>query len=64
MPTVLREDGFEVRVNLREHAPPHVHVLKGGAEVLIYLDPADVEKQSAMSRADLARALTIVWRSS
>ena len=39
MPTVLDANGFQVRVLLppREHGPPHVHVHKGGAEVVITL---------------------------
>jgi Domain of unknown function (DUF4160) len=31
MPTVIREDGFEVRIYTFDHPPPHVHVAKAGA---------------------------------
>ena len=37
MPTVLREDGFEVRIYTLDHPPPHVHVAKAGAIVRIDL---------------------------
>ena len=37
MPTVLREDGFEVRIYTFDHPPPHVHVAKAGAIVRIDL---------------------------
>ena len=35
MPTVIREDGFEVRIYTFDHPPPHVHVAKSGAIVRI-----------------------------
>jgi hypothetical protein len=31
MPTVLRDEGFEVRIYTSDHPPPHVHVAKAGA---------------------------------
>ncbi len=39
MPTVLVAAGFRVRILLppREHPPPHVHVTRGGAEVVLLL---------------------------
>jgi len=38
MPTVLRRDGFEVVINTHDHAPPHVHVYRGGEAVVINLE--------------------------
>jgi len=37
MPTVLREEGFEVRIYTLDHPPAHVHVAKAGAIVRIDL---------------------------
>ncbi len=39
MPTVLRAEGFQVRIFLPppEHGPPHVHVIRGEVVVVIYL---------------------------
>jgi hypothetical protein len=37
MPTVLRKDGFAVRIYFNDHLPPHVHVFKGGGQVRISL---------------------------
>lgn len=39
MPTVLVVAGFRIRILLppREHPPPHVHVSRGGAEVVLML---------------------------
>ena len=37
MPTVLRLDGFEVRIYLNDHEPAHVHVFRAGGEAKIKL---------------------------
>ena len=36
MPTVLREQGFEVRIYTLDHPPPHVHVAKAGANIISF----------------------------
>ena len=42
MPTVIREEGFEVRIYTFDHPPPHVHVAKAGAIVRIDLATHEV----------------------
>lgn len=37
MPTVLRIDGYEIAIYLRDHLPPHVHVFSGKCEAVINL---------------------------
>ena len=37
MPTLIREEGFEVRIYTLDHPPPHVHVAKAGAMVRLIL---------------------------
>jgi hypothetical protein len=37
VPTLIREEGFEVRIYTLDHPPPHVHVAKAGAIVKIDL---------------------------
>ncbi len=37
MSTVLRDEGFEVRIYTLDHPPPHVHVAKAGAIVRVDL---------------------------
>jgi hypothetical protein len=66
VPTVLEHDGFQVRVYLppREHGPPHVHVVRAGAEVVITLGdtrtrPAIAEAYGMQAR-DVVRAYRIV----
>jgi hypothetical protein len=57
MPTVIREDGFEVRIYTFDHPPPHVHVAKAGAIVRIDLATHYVtEIVGAISDRDLKRA--------
>jgi hypothetical protein len=62
MPTVVLADGFHVRVYNppREHSPAHVHVLKGGGEVLVNLNPIAVRKNYGMRAADIVAAVQLV----
>ena len=61
MPTVLREEGFEVRIYTFDHPPPHVHVAKAGAIVRIDLSTqAATEIVGTMSDRDVKRAEQLV----
>ena len=61
MPTVLREDGFEVRIYTLDHHPPHVHVAKAGAIVRIDLATNQAtEIVGPISDRDVNRAEIIV----
>ena len=63
MPTVIREDGFEVRIYTFDHPPPHVHVAKAGAIVRIDLATHSVtEIVGAISDRDVKRAERLVAR--
>ncbi len=67
MPTIVREDGFVVRVYgpPREHPPPHVHV-EHGAESLVVIRlghdaaPPLVWAVYGMKRTDVLRAFRLV----
>lgn len=64
MPTVLRKDGFAVRIYFNDHLPSHVHVFKGGGQVRISLgseveNPQLIEIQG-MSDKEAIKALEIV----
>lgn len=65
MPTVLRKDGFDVRIYPNDHLPAHVHVIKSGEEAKITLvgengNPELIFVTSGMSRKDTKKALEIV----
>ena len=62
MPTVLRRAGFRFMIfqGDAEHAPPHVHAIKGSAEVVIYLHPVEVRQVREMGRMDVRAAVRIV----
>ena len=63
MPTVLRAEGFEVRIYTFDHSPPHVHVAKAGAIVRIDLaTDAVTEIVGAISDRDVKRAERLVAR--
>lgn len=57
MPTLIREEGFEVRIYTLDHPPPHVHVAKAGAIVKIDLSTHHVtEIVGTISDRDVKRA--------
>jgi len=68
MPTVVVEDGFEVRVLTRnEHRPPHVHVYRSGGECRIKIAEGPACDQvrlwdivGGMTKRDVDRALNLV----
>jgi len=64
MPTILRQDGFAVRLYPNDHDPPHVHVFKAEGQAKISLGDSDslplpIEVLS-MSNKDVKKALEIV----
>ena len=66
MPTVLNIGSFRVRILLppREHGPPHVHVWKAGAVVVIDLpdgdQPLGIRKLRGMRTVDVVTAFRLV----
>ena len=63
MPTLIREDGFEVRIYTFDHPPPHVHVAKAGAVVKIELATCWVTSiVGKISDQDVKRAERLVAR--
>ncbi len=63
MPTILRQNGFEIVIRTHDHEPPHVHVFRGGTEVIINLGigagfPA-IRDVNGMSRQNVRRAFEI-----
>jgi hypothetical protein len=63
VPTLIREEGFEVRIYTLDHPPPHVHVAKAGAIVKVHLSTHHaVEIVGAISDRDVKRAERLVAR--
>jgi hypothetical protein len=63
MPTVLRVDGFSVRIYPNDHTPEHVHVLKAGAEVIITIEanaPVVIREVTRMRPSDVAAAVRLI----
>jgi len=61
MPRIVIE-GFTLRVYTDDHQPAHVHVLRAGAEIRVYLRGRRAHEKVAgrMSASDTRRALRIV----
>jgi len=64
MPTLLRQDGFDIRMYFDDHDPPHVHVFKAGEQAKIELNRLDVLPSlilvQGMSVKDAKAAISIV----
>lgn len=64
MPTVVRVDGFQVRIFPNDHPPTHVHVYKAGTAVVLELgtggDEPSIRSVAGMSDADVVKAFWIV----
>ena len=60
MPTVLRADGFVIKIHFNDHAPAHVHVFKADGEAVFTLEPVRILRFWRMNRSDLASAKRIV----
>jgi hypothetical protein len=64
MPTIYRQNGFEVMIYTNDHRPAHVHIFKADGEVIIYLGsditPPKVRTNIGMGHNDERRALIIV----
>ncbi len=64
MPTVLRQDGFAVRIYTDDHEPMHVHVIRAEGELVINLGGGQtapwVRENNGMSARDERSALRIV----
>lgn len=60
MPTVLRQEEYEVVIYINDHPPPHVHAFKGGGEAKINLDPVEVVQAWKMNKATARKAKRVV----
>jgi hypothetical protein len=60
MRTVLRADGFIVKIYFNDHAPAHVHVFKSGTESVIALEPVILLRVWRMTQVDVSNAMRMV----
>jgi hypothetical protein len=60
MPTVLRQDGYEVVIYFNDHPPPHVHAFKGGGEAKINLNPVQIAQAWQLNKATVRKAKRVV----
>ncbi|MBW4440712.1 MAG: DUF4160 domain-containing protein [Plectolyngbya sp. WJT66-NPBG17] len=64
MPTLLRQDGFEIRIYFDDHDPPHIHAFKAGGQAKIALGSLDVSPSlmlvQGMSAKDARKAIELV----
>ena len=64
MPTVLRQDGFEVVIYTNDHPPAHVHVFNADSEAIINLGDEDtlpsLREVIAMKKKDVRKSFAII----
>ena len=64
MATVLRIEGYIVRIWSNDHLPRHVHIFKGDGECVINLvgegDNPELREFYGMKRQEVAKAIRIV----
>lgn len=60
MPTIIRQNGFDVMIFTNDHQPAHLHVFKARAEVILTLAPVRIRENFRMSRGDVRKAIEIV----
>ena len=61
MSKILEERGYRVYIYSNDHPPIHVHVLKGGSEAKVHLEPELLIKDNyGFKSQELKQILTIV----
>lgn len=61
VPTVLRQNGFEIRIPTNDHRPAHVHCVRGEIEVVVEIETLRIRNTRGDVKAqDIRRASRIV----
>lgn len=60
MPTVLRQEGYDIVIRSNDHEPAHIHVFEGDGEAKINLDPVELKQVWNMKRQVVRKAKSIV----
>jgi hypothetical protein len=55
VPTVLRQEGYDIVIRSNDHEPAHVHVFEGDGEAKINLDPIELIQVWNMKRQSCAK---------
>lgn len=61
MAKVLEERGYRVYIYSNDHPPVHVHILKGGSEAKVHLEPElSIKDNYGFKSQELRHILTII----
>ena len=60
MPTVIREDGYTIRIYLNDHIPAHVHVMNAEKEARVSLEPIEVMNNIDFTSKELRKIIEII----
>jgi hypothetical protein len=61
-PTVFQFSGIKIRIHLKDHNPPHVHVEGKGSVAVFLLETLEILHNDGFSRADVARIELELWK--
>ena len=60
MPTVIREDGYTIRIYLNDHIPAHVHVVNAEKEARVSLEPIEIMNNIDFTSKELRKIIEII----
>ena len=64
MPTLIRQDGFDIRMYFDDHEPPHIHAFKSGGQAKIAIGDSltipNLILVQGMNAKDARKAIEIV----
>lgn len=60
MPTVIRRNGFEVRIYTADHMPAHVHIVRGAGRMVIDIETLATRRITGMTSREIRQALELV----
>ena len=64
MPTLIRQDGFDIRMYLDDHDPPHIHAFRAGGQAKIAIGNSltipNLILVQGMNAKDAKKAIEIV----
>ena len=60
MPTVIREDGYTIRIYLNDHIPAHVHVINAEKEARVSLEPIEIMNNIDFTSKELRKIIDII----
>jgi hypothetical protein len=59
-PTVLSQNGYQIKIYPNDHPPPHVHVIRAEKEAKVSLDPIEVKTNYGFNQRAIGDILDMI----